>query len=62
MNKYILVKQKKSCINQPRKTRLLLLSLGFKKHNRQLFVKNNATTQKIIFKIQHLLFIKKNYI
>jgi len=62
MDKYILIKQKRSTIKQPNKIKFLLSSLGLKKTHQRIFVKNNKVTRKMIFKIQHLISIDNNYI
>jgi len=62
MDKYILIKQKKSNIKQSKVFKMLLNDLGLIKINKQIFVKNTHLIRKKIFRIQHLLFIENKYI
>jgi len=62
MNKYIVVKQIRSIIGLPKRQRLLLKSVGLKKINQKIYVKNNAMTKSILFRIQHLVSIENKYI
>jgi len=62
MDKYILIKQKKSTIKQSNKTKSFLANLGFKKIHQKVFVRNNRITRKIIFKVQHLISVENSYL
>jgi large subunit ribosomal protein L30 len=62
MNEFISIKQTKSTIGIPKSQRLLLKSLGLRKINRKIYVKNNTIVKKLLFKVQHLVSIENKYI
>lgn len=62
MDKYILIKQIRSSIKQSRKNKLFIKSLGIKKINHKIFVKNSKSTRSLMIKLQHLIFINKKNI
>lgn len=57
MIKYIYIKQVKSCIRASKTNKLLMKSIGIKRMNKSVLVKNNKYTRGIILKIQHLVVI-----
>ena len=55
MLKYIYVKQTKSCIRKSKQNKLLIKSLGLKKINHKILLRNNKIVKNIIFKVQHMI-------
>ena len=61
MSKYICIKQIKSTIGVAKNQKLLLKSLGLRKINHKIYVKNNNSNKSLLFKVQHLVSIENEH-